>query len=108
MKTKNTNIFRFKSTKPRKTCIHLDSQNESDKDEDKDEETSIRKGFSSEYLNLAKKFNIKLVTDHSLSRVKKDEKLLTSLNIKIPSLRSKTDFSKPKTRYRWDSPSNCQ
>jgi hypothetical protein len=57
-------------------------------------------------LHLAKKFNIKFVGEQSLSGVRRDDKILTSLNIKVPSLRIKTDFSKPKTRYRWDSPSN--
>jgi len=79
MNNKTNNMFRFKVKKPRQTCIQLDKQVESDKEDATESFSRNRVGFSSEYISLAKKFNIKIVSDNSLGKMKQN-KQIQSLN----------------------------
>ena len=105
MNNKTTNIFRFKVKRPKQPSIHIDKA-ETDKEEGSESFSKNRPEFSSQYISLAKKFNIKLLPEHSLGDIKQ-RKDIQSLNLKSKELRIKTQFSKTKSRYHiWQSPLN--
>ena len=88
MNNKTTNIFRFKVKKPKQLSIHIDKA-ENDKEEASESFTKNRPGFSAQYISLARKFNIKLLSEHSLGQIKQ-KKEIQSLNLKSKELRVKT------------------
>lgn len=57
MKNRTNHAFRMKVKRPRQTHIQVHSDN----DEDFTEEKSFNSRFSSEYISLANKFNIKIL-----------------------------------------------
>jgi hypothetical protein len=94
MNNKTVNNFRFKVKKPRQTAYQLDGLMAALRADGETETPEGRQRFSSEYLSMAKKFNIKMVggirsKDHSISSFSKEA-----------GIRVKTEFSRSKARYQ--------
>lgn len=91
MKNRTNHGFRMKVKKPRQVFLHAHSDNE----DELAQERSFNSRFSSEYISLANKFNIKI-----LGQERKSGGLASiSLN-KGDRVRMKTDFARSKERSK--------
>ncbi len=91
MKNRPNHAFRMKIKKPRQTYIQVYSDNE----EDPTDERSFNSRFSSEYISLANKFNIKII-----SQERKSGALISGSLNKADRNRVKTEFARSKDRSK--------